>query len=143
MAHPHPAGLPCEEEETMKLTRAATVITMLLGASLAAAQEKQSDLCQKYEYAELKDQTKEDLLHDYCLAGGYFRIQLQLSTDLYTVDPVASHNASLQADNCRVQSSRIQRVLQNKYATKDIDCKALEVRWKKENEEYDKKHKQY
>jgi hypothetical protein len=125
----------------MKLTK-ATIAAMLLMSGLALAQEKQADMCQKYEYAELKDQNKEDLLHDYCLADGYFTIQLKLSSDLSTLNPVASHDASLQADNCRVQSSRIQRVLQNKYATKDIDCKALAVRWKKENEERDRKQKQ-
>jgi hypothetical protein len=125
----------------MKL-RKATIAAMVLMSGLAFGQGKQPDLCQKYEYAELKDQRKEDLLHDYCLDDGYFRIQLKLSLDMSKVDADASHDAMLQADNCKVQSNRIQRVLQNKYATKDIDCKALEVRWKKENEEYDKKHKQ-
>ena len=91
--------------------------------------------CDHLEYSELKDQTKDDLLHDYCHDQGEFDINMGIVEKDQFLDPPAFRQANRNADECQSEMSRISRVLQNKYKIKKINCKMLEEHWRRENEE--------
>ena len=90
--------------------------------------------CDHLEYSELRDQTKDDLLHDYCHDRGELDINMGIVEKDQFLDPSAFRQANRNADECESEMSRISRVLQNKYKIKQIDCKILGEQWKKENE---------
>jgi hypothetical protein len=126
----------------MKRLSSATIASILLACSLGIAQDKRNpDECPSLEYSELKDQSKENLLHDLCMDAELVDIQLELATKLAGLNPEDSHEAHRQATNCVVQMGRIERVLENKYEVKNTkkECEVLMARWKKEYEERKKK----
>lgn len=105
------------------------VLALMLLAVCCVAQEVPSE-CKPIEYAELKDMTKEQLYHRYCMQSGLFDIWSKACITLHCdIDRT-----------CLEAWQKTQGVLERKYQIKEVNCKELEKRWKKENDEYNKKH---
>ena len=147
------------------MKRGATIAVILLACGVALAQDKtvqkpaEPDTCQKYEYAELKDQTKERLLWYRCsyeklshIAEDSFNNQLKINQKLDAAcktardaglacnDEVGERGREaltqyrIQAAQCSTEASRAGDVLNKVYKVKEVECDAYFAKLKKEKE---------